>query len=146
MANSAQLRNEIAAGKWDDKLRALYGDATQEICRQRARYCAALEQFELYFGPGRQVQVYSAPGRAELGGNHTDHQHGYGLAAAVTLDLVAVAAHNTDGYVRVKSRGFNKLDVIGHGRAAGRGEHPLGQPDPRHCRGLPRGRQSGGRL
>ena len=38
--------------------------------------------------------------------------HGYGLAAAVTLDLVAVAAHNTDGYVRVKSRGFNKLDVI----------------------------------
>ena len=104
--------NEIAAGKWDDKLRALYGDAAQEICRQRARYCAALEQFELYFGPGRQVQVYSAPGRAELGGNHTDHQHGYGLAAAVTLDLVAVAAHNTDGYVRVKSRGFNKLDVI----------------------------------
>ena len=77
MANSAQLRNEIAAGKWDDKLRALYGDAAQEICRQRARYCAALEQFELYFGPGRQVQVYSAPGRAELGGNHTDHQHGY---------------------------------------------------------------------
>ena len=60
MANSAQLRNEIAAGKWDDKLRALYGDAAQEICRQRARYCAALEQFELYFGPGRQVQVYSA--------------------------------------------------------------------------------------
>ena len=112
MANSAQLRNEIAAGIWDDKLRALYGDATQEICRQRARYCAALEQFELYFGPGRQVQVYSAPGRAELGGNHTDHQHGYGLAAAVTLDLVAVAAHNTDGYVRVKSRGCNKLDVI----------------------------------
>ena len=55
MANSAQLRNEIAAGKWDDKLRALYGDAAQEICRQRARYCAALEQFELYFGPGRQV-------------------------------------------------------------------------------------------
>ena len=112
MANSAQLRNEIAAGKWDDKLRALYGDAAQEICRQRARYYAALEQFELYFGPGRQVQVYSAPGRAELGGNHTDHQHGYGLAGAVTLDLVAVASRNEDGFIRVKSRGFNKLDVI----------------------------------
>ena len=56
--------------------------------------------------------MYSAPGRAELGGNHTDHQGGYGLAAAVTLDMVAVAARNTDGYVRVKSRGFNKLDVI----------------------------------
>ena len=112
MATSAQLREQIAAGRWDGPLAALYGTAPQELARQRARYCAALEQFELYFGPGRQVQVYSAPGRAELGGNHTDHQHGYGLAAAVTLDLVAVAARNTDGYVRVKSRGFNKLDVI----------------------------------
>ena len=112
MATSAQLREQIAAGRWDGPLAALYGTAPQELARQRARYCAALEQFELYFGPGREVQVYSAPGRAELGGNHTDHQHGYGLAAAVTLDLVAVAARNTDGYVRVKSRGFNKLDVI----------------------------------
>ena len=112
MATSAQLQTEIAAGRWDDALRALYGHSPAQLARQRARYCAALQQFELYFGPGRQVQVYSAPGRAELGGNHTDHQHGYGLAAAVTLDLVAVAARNTDGYVRVKSRGFNKLDVI----------------------------------
>ena len=112
MATSAFLRQQIAEGAWDEKLRALYGEAPAELKRQRARYCAALEQFELYFGPGRQVQVYSAPGRTELGGNHTDHQHGYGLAAAVTLDLVAVAARNDDGYVRVKSRGFNKLDVI----------------------------------
>ena len=112
MATSAQLCGEIAAGRWDDALRALYGGSPEQLARQRARYCAALQQFELYFGPGRQVQVYSAPGRAELGGNHTDHQHGCGLAAAVTLDLVAVAARNTDGYVRVKSRGFNKLDVI----------------------------------
>ena len=112
MATSAQLRQQIAAGAWDHALCTLYGDAPNVLARQRARYCTALEQFELYFGPGRQVQVYSAPGRAELGGNHTDHQHGYGLAAAVTLDLVAVAARSEDGYVRVKSRGFNKLDVI----------------------------------
>ena len=112
MATSAFLHRQIAQGAWDDKLRALYGSDPAELARQRARYCAALEQFEVYFGPGRQVEIYSAPGRAELGGNHTDHQHGYGLAAAVTLDLVAVAGRNEDGYVRVKSRGFNKLDVI----------------------------------
>lgn len=112
MATSAQLRKQILQGSWDAVLAALYGADPAVLQRQRVRYAAALEQFELYFGPGRQVQVYSAPGRAELGGNHTDHQGGYGLAAAVTLDLVAVAARNTDGYVRVKSRGFNKLDVI----------------------------------
>ena len=112
MATSAQLRKQILQGSWDAALAALYGADPAVLQRQRGRYAAALEQFELYFGPGRQVQVYSAPGRAELGGNHTDHQGGYGLAAAVTLDMVAVAARNTDGYVRVKSRGFNKLDVI----------------------------------
>ena len=110
MATSAQLIQQITAGQWDPVLQRLYGTAA--LARQRQRYCAALEQFELYFGPGRQVRMYSAPGRAELGGNHTDHQHGYGLAAAVTLDLIAVVSPNPDGYVRVKSRGFNKLDVI----------------------------------
>ena len=112
MATSAQLRQQIAAGRWDPVLSALYTPDAAELARQRGRYCAALEQFEQYYGPGRQVHIYSAPGRAELGGNHTDHQHGCGLAAAVTLDLIAVAARSEDGYVRVKSRGFNKLDVI----------------------------------
>ena len=76
MATSAQVRDEILAGKWDETLGALYGGGAAELRRQRARYAAALEQFELYFGPGRQVRLYSAPGRTELGGNHTDHQHG----------------------------------------------------------------------
>ena len=92
MATSAQLRKQILQGSWDAALAALYGADPAVLQRQRGRYAAALEQFELYFGPGRQVQVYSAPGRAELGG-----------------------------------------------RAAGRGEYPLGQPDPRHCRGFPCG-------
>ena len=112
MATSRQLRDEIAAGRRDAALAALYGGSESVLARQRSRYCAALDQFELYYGPGRQVQVYSAPGRTELGGNHTDHQHGYGLAGAVTLDLVAVTSRNEDGFIRVKSRGFNKLDVI----------------------------------
>ena len=120
MATSAQRRQEIGAGVWDDVLRALYGPSEEVLARQRDRWCQALAQFECYFGPGRQVELYTAPGRAELGGNHTDHQHGYGLAAAVDLDLVAVASPNTDRYIRVKSWGFNKLDVI-----------DLSQQDPR---------------
>ena len=112
MATSTQLRKQILAGEWDAALTALYGSEPPVLARQRERYAAALTEFERYYGPGRQVHLYSAPGRAELGGNHTDHQHGYGLAAAVTLDLVAVASPSDDGYIRVKSRGFNKLDVI----------------------------------
>ena len=112
MATSLQLRQQILAGEWDAALSALYGTDPAVLARQRQRDAAALEQFARYFGPGRQVHLYSAPGRAELGGNHTDHQHGYGMAAAVMLDLVAVASTSDDGFIRVKSRGFNKLDVI----------------------------------
>ena len=61
MATSAFLHRQIAQGAWDDKLRTLYGSDPAELARQRARYCAALEQFEVYFGPGRQVEVYSSP-------------------------------------------------------------------------------------
>ena len=85
MATSRQCREQIRAGEWDEALRALYGPQEPVLARQRRRYCDALAEFERYFGPGRQVHLYSAPGRAELGGNHTDHQHGFGLAAAVTI-------------------------------------------------------------
>ena len=83
MATSKQLRQQIQAGEWDGTLRELYGAQEAALVRQRRRYCEALSEFERYFGPGRQVHLYSAPGRTELGGTHTDHQQGFGLAAAV---------------------------------------------------------------
>lgn len=67
MATSAQRRQEITAGVWDGVLQKLYGSSEETLARQRARWCAALDGFELYFGPGRQVRIYTAPGRAELG-------------------------------------------------------------------------------
>ena len=61
---------------------------------------------------GRQAEyIFSAPGRTELGGNHTDHQHGIVLAAAVTLDTKAAAAENNDGCIRVISEGYAPVTV-----------------------------------
>ena len=105
-------KQELSDGVHAARLASLYCCAPAETASEAARYAAVLDGLEKTFGSHAEAGLYSAPGRTEIGGNHTDHQHGYGLAAAVTLDLVAVAAHNTDGYVRVKSRGFNKLDVI----------------------------------
>lgn len=51
MATSAQLRREILAGQWDEALCTLYGTEPAVLARQRQRYAAALEQFELYYGP-----------------------------------------------------------------------------------------------
>lgn len=68
------------------------------------------EKFELTFGhPARYL--FSAPGRTELGGNHTDHQHGRVLAAAVDLDTTAAVAENGARAVRVLSEGYPLCEV-----------------------------------
>ena len=56
-------------------------------------------------------QYFSAPGRVELGGNHTDHQHGCVLAAAVDLEMRAAVTPNHDGVIRVFSEGFAPVEV-----------------------------------
>lgn len=67
-------------------------------------------KFERQYGRAAEY-IFSAPGRTELGGNHTDHQHGLVLAAAVTLDTKAAAAENNDGCIRVISEGYAPVTV-----------------------------------
>lgn len=112
MADTKALCAAISAGAYDKAFNNLYGTADGMLARQRRRYCDALAEFERYYGEGRQVRLYSAPGRTEIGGNHTDHNHGVVMAAGVNLDVIAVVSQNTDGFVRVKSYGFDKQDVV----------------------------------
>ena len=58
-----------------------------------------------------KIRYFTAPGRSELGGNHTDHQQGLVLAAAVDVDTVAAAAPNELGLVRLHSAGFPPCQV-----------------------------------
>ena len=85
----------------------LYGET--EISKQR--YIEAVEEFEKLYGQRDNVRVFSAPGRTEIGGNHTDHQHGLVLAGSVNLDVIAVVAANDDGIVRIKSKGYNMDEI-----------------------------------
>jgi len=55
--------------------------------------------------------TFSAPGRTEIGGNHTDHQHGKVLAAAINLDTRAAVSRNKEGLIRVKSEGYDYFEV-----------------------------------
>jgi len=58
-----------------------------------------------------EIRYFTAPGRTELGGNHTDHQHGLVLAAAVDVDTVAAVAPNDLGLVRLWSEGFPPCEI-----------------------------------
>lgn len=77
----------------------------------RTRLLRAIDTFTQHFGSDREIAVFSAPGRTELGGNHTDHQRGHVLAASINLDVIAVVARRTDRTICVKSEGF-PADVI----------------------------------
>ena len=107
-----RLLKDLEAGVWDGAFRRLYGCARLAPKDCRARYAALARGFEGAFGPGaRDFAFYSAPGRTELGGNHTDHQRGRALAASVDMDVIALAAPNALGAVRVCSEGFGRDEV-----------------------------------
>lgn len=105
--NTAQIKEKILAGGYDGDFESLYGDAAAA----RKRYASACDSFEALF-PGRQdVRIFSAPGRTEIGGNHTDHQHGSVLAGGVDLDVIAIAASNGERKIHIKSEGF-EMDTV----------------------------------
>ena len=102
------LKMRLRQGGLDETLQSLYGAARLEAARSR---CAGvLEGFARTFGKEAEA-LFSAPGRTELGGNHTDHQHGRVLAAGVDLDILAAAAVNDSGVIRVQSEGYPLIAV-----------------------------------
>ena len=96
-----QLKDIIQKGELDNRLLDIYVDETK-LDYQRNRYVHMITKFEEYFGAG-DVVLFSAPGRSEIGGNHTDHQHGEVLAASVNLDTLGVVKATGDNMIRVIS-------------------------------------------
>lgn len=80
----------------------LYGAAAD---RAPARYADMESRFFSYFGEG-DYRVFSAPGRSEIGGNHTDHNYGKVLACAVSVDTVAFVRPTEGSVVRYRSAGY----------------------------------------
>ena len=109
--NILDCLKEIQSEKARNTFAYLYGDDPKTIEVQTERYKAAVESFRDYFPLRTDINIYSAPGRTEIGGNHTDHQCGCVLAGAVNLDIIAVAAFHNDGIVRVKSKGYMLSEI-----------------------------------
>ena len=92
-----------------EKLARLYGPEAVET--QRKRYAALLRRHEEIFGDREKVTLFSAPGRTEIGGNHTDHNNGRVLAASVNLDALCAASPREDLTVRFHSEGYAPLEL-----------------------------------
>jgi len=110
MQKLGAVRRALGAGELDGTLSRLkYG----EISGARAKVAHVLDGFARSFGEDeeRPVVLCSAPGRTEICGNHTDHQHGRVLAGAVDLDFLACAAPNGLNRIRFQSEGWPMVEI-----------------------------------
>ena len=105
---ATQTKSQIENGVLNDRLTALYGRERADA--QKVRYAEAIGEFIDLYGD-REITLFSVPGRSEISGNHTDHNCGCVLAAALDLDIIAVASPCDDGKISVKSKGFPKDEI-----------------------------------
>lgn len=109
MANINGIIEKINNGN-NPLFQELYGTDSNILKEQSDRYIAIMNEFVEKFGTDN-VELFSSPGRTEIGGNHTDHQYGRVLAGAVNLDNIAVAAKNNTNIIRIKSEGYPEFQV-----------------------------------
>ena len=101
--NAKELKKKLESGALS-RYQTLYSDITA----QSRRYADAIDAFTALYGEDRELYLFSVPGRSELSGNHTDHQHGRVLAGAIDRDIIAVVSPSDEGVIRLKSEGYDE--------------------------------------
>jgi galactokinase len=97
--------------KLRNALQNVYGKDEAILDSQIERYNSLINKHKERFG-AEELHLFSAPGRTELGGNHTDHNHGLVLAASVNLDSIAVCSRNKDNIVTIFSEGYDEPFIV----------------------------------
>ena len=104
-----EMKKNIQEGRLDERIIDIYVD-TAKLEYHKKRYVQAIELFETYYGAG-EAELFSAPGRSEVGGNHTDHQHGEVLAASINLDTIGIVRQTDDNQIRIISDDYDEVVV-----------------------------------
>ncbi len=97
--------------KFKSVLIQIYGQESITVETQFARYNTLMEDFTSKFD-NRELHFFSTPGRTEIGGNHTDHNHGRVIAGSINLDSIAVAAKNQEDRISIYSEGYKEPFLI----------------------------------
>lgn len=95
----------------DIDYKMLYCCNSSEEERYIKRVSNLLRGFSDTFGKDGDIRLFSAPGRTEIGGNHTDHQHGRVVAGSLNLDVIGAVRANGENVIRIKSEGF-PMDIV----------------------------------
>ena len=111
MLSVKEIKQRLLSGGCDEKLVWLYGCEADQVQLYAQRYVQVLDALDAAFGTHEAAALFSAPGRTELGGNHTDHQHGCVLAGSVNIDIISAVSANDLGVIRLKSEGYDPISV-----------------------------------
>ena len=114
MTNLKTLEQDLSSGVYDAVLTKLYAPGGEEEVLKKARERAmhVVRNFGSVFPEDtEQAALFSGPGRTEIGGNHTDHQHGHVLCGSVDLDILACAAPNGENRIRIISEGHPTTEI-----------------------------------
>ncbi len=110
MQNIMSVRESLEQGSLDQRIKEIYVDE-QRVPYNRERYIRAIDRFTELFPSEKEIEIYSAPGRSEVCGNHTDHQNGMVLATSVNLDAIAIVAKAEEPVIRLVSGDFPMEEV-----------------------------------
>ncbi|MEG0047522.1 MAG: galactokinase family protein [Clostridia bacterium] len=111
MNQYAQMIRQLKTPDVMKQLTHLYGQRDGMLVEQTTRYTRLLKRHEELIGSDGKVFMISSPGRTEIGGNHTDHNRGKVLAAAVNLDTLAAVTPRADAQVNIFSEGYAPLHI-----------------------------------
>ncbi|MBR5973591.1 MAG: galactokinase [Clostridiales bacterium] len=104
-----ECKDMIFSTEVETKFLEIYMDPAL-LSYERERYIRAIERYREIYGED-QIEIFSAPGRTEVMGNHTDHQHGEVIAASINRDAIAVAHPTGDEIIRITSGDFPQVEV-----------------------------------
>ncbi|MEI0494606.1 galactokinase family protein [Brachyspira intermedia] len=111
MYNISQLKDFFKEKKMDEKFSSIYGNDAYSISEAYNRLSDTIKHFES-IEKTQEIYVFSASGRTELSGNHTDHNNGCVLTASINLDKLAVVSKRDDNKIVVYTDYSNTPDII----------------------------------
>lgn len=103
--NIKETKELLISTKVNDLFTKLYGEKNIDL--QKERYLLLVEGFSQNFSTD-DILLFSSPGRSEISGNHTDHNHGKVLGASINLDCIATVAKNSSNSINIISETFNQ--------------------------------------
>ncbi|MBO4687649.1 MAG: galactokinase [Clostridiales bacterium] len=104
-----ECKDKILSSEMEKRFLELYMDPSL-LSYEKERYIRAIDRFRELYGE-EQIVIFSAPGRTEVMGNHTDHQHGEVIAASINRDAIAVVHPTGDNTIRITSGDFPQIEV-----------------------------------